>query len=266
MLAVILGASGAIGRSTVAKLLVRDYVVIAFVKDKIGEFSLLDYLAKSNVRVNLLYIFNADFRQEDEISAIINKTEKLAKKFKGISLFVNCAGIYIKPSVNPRQDLNRIINFEVPLKLFFSLTKNMNKDSRAIFIMPDFLRHNSFLQTLSKTHKNYLNSKLILMFNLLLWLKSGQNENVYFFIPKKTNSQFFVKNVTGLKRILGQIRNIFSFPPEFSAEQIITVATRKEFDGESGGIYYNLKPVPAPKFIQNKKFAEKFNNLLLKIE
>ena len=261
MLGIVAGASGAIGRSVVGKLLIRDYTVLALVRNKIGEFTLLDYLANNNIRVNQLYIFNADFLHDDELNLAISQLKKHAKKFKGADIFINCAGIYTSVKKKSMPDVNLLVNYIKPVQLFLQIEPLMKPNARVVFLLPKFSNIKS--PCISKTKLRFLRSKLILYYSLKHWIKKGQKENVYFYIPKITTSDFFIKNVSGKEHFWGQIRNFFGFPPEFSAEQIITIATRNEFDEESGAVYYNLSPISLSEHLYNKKLKKQANEMML---
>ena len=266
MIAVVAGASGGIGRSVVSKLLVREFIVFAWVKNKVGEVTLLEYLANANVRVNNLYIICADFCDvtqiytgADEMAQILSS--RAFKKNPKIDVFINCSGCFY--SVHPKtgKDLNFQINFEAPILLIKELEKFASIDARAVFLMPNFnsnLRHFQ-LSNLSGAKRSYLTSKLLLLNALKNEIKKGEVFNIYFYCAKPTNTSFYIKNVTGAMEYLGVIRKAFSLPPEFSAEQVVLLATRPEYDGESGCLYYDLKPVPMPKVVYSKKFLAKAN-------
>mgnify|MGYP003571304717 CR=1 FL=1 len=258
MIALVTGASGGIGRSVVSKLLVRNFIVYAWVKNKIGEEQLLDYLARINVRVNNLYIFSADFCDSVQVSGAIIEVKTMLKKRK-ISLFINCAGCFMPHTRKAQTDANFIVNCFMPINLFNQFSSLMSSDARAIFLLPNFKSNLAHFQisNLSATKKSYLISKLMLYYKLRQAAKMGKQTNIYFYSAHPTTTDFYIKNVSGFMHYLGIIRKAFSYPPEFAAEQVVTLATRPEFSNESGGLYYNLKLVPPPTRTYSKRFLHK---------
>ena len=81
MVAVVTGAGSGIGMCSVAKLLLRDYVVIAWVKNSLGEVGLLENMARKNIRVHKLYIIKADFCEQSQLNLAISETKQILKKY-----------------------------------------------------------------------------------------------------------------------------------------------------------------------------------------
>ena len=249
MVVVITGASGGIGRSVVAKMLSREFKVLALVRNKIGEASLLDYLAKKNVRVYNLYIINADFCDASEIGDALTVLEDYYKEFGEFGAFINCAGCYFKTN-NKTKDLNTAVNFTSALKIFYAVKPLMKNEARIIFLVPKIRKIDFIL------NRSFMNSNLFLINDIINLAKNGDNLNYYFYSPRQSSTNFYSKNTKGFLSVIGAVRKGFSMPPEYSAEQIVHIALRKEYSGVSGGFYFDNKIEQIPKVFYNKKFKE----------
>ena len=266
MVAVVTGAGSGIGMCSVAKLLLRDYVVIAWVKNNLGEVGLLENMARKNIRVHKLYIIKADFCEQSQLNLAISETKQILKKYGNeIDVFINCAGVYSQTQFKPKSstDIHTTVNFLVPIQILNAFEGFLKNGSRAIFLFPSLFKFTYFVGKNSYTNfkKSYFNSKLSLAFYLENLAKSRTYHNIYLFLPRPSTTEFYTKQTTGINLSLGQVRKMFTLPPEYSAEQIVTIATRPEFKYESGGIYKDLKLVPQPKFMSNKKFTDKLSCL-----
>ncbi|MBO4569959.1 MAG: SDR family NAD(P)-dependent oxidoreductase [Clostridia bacterium] len=249
MVVVITGASGGIGRSVVAKMLSREFKVLALVKNKIGEASLLDYLAKKNVRVYNLYLICADFCDASAIGDALTCLEDFYKEFGEFGAFINCAGCYFKAN-NKTKDLNTSVNFTSALKIFYGVKPLMKNEARVIFLVPRIRKFDFVL------NKPFMISNLFLINDIINLAKKGDNLNYYFYSPRQSNTNFYSKNARGVLAVIGAVRKGFSMPPEYSAEQIVHIALRKEYAGVSGGFYFDNKIMTIPRVFDNKKFKE----------
>ena len=265
MIAVVTGAGSGIGLSCVAKLLIRDYIVIALVKNKLGEERLLSSLALKNIRVHKLYIFSADFENVNQVQEMINECKNVIEGCGNkLDVFINCAGIYssLNFKANSGNEIHMVINFLTPIKILKELSNYLNNsvNARVVFLFPNLNKNSScFGKNSNNFKKEFYNSKLCLALYLHELSKKCENYNIYLFMPRPSTTDFYIKNTSGYVSSLGLLRKMFSLPPEYSAEQIIMLATRPEFSNESGALYKELKPVPLPKYMYNKKLIQKFN-------
>lgn len=266
MLAVITGAGSGIGRASVAKMLIRDYVVVAWVKNMLGEVSLLETLARKGIRVHKLYIVRADFCDIAQVESAITETKNICEEVnQSIDVFINCAGIYSQINFKAKggTDIHFLVNFQVPVKLlsaFEGLLKKSHK-GRAVFLFPNINCQSRIIGKSNYTNfkKSYINSKCCLAFYLESLARAGQSYNIYLYLPKTSTTDFFIKETIGAELFWGQVKKMFSLPPEYSAEQIVTIATRPEFADETGGIYHDMKLIPQPRFMFAKGINEKVN-------
>lgn len=265
MLAVITGAGSGIGRATVAKMLIRDYVVVAWVKNMLGELSLLEAMARKDVRVHNLYIVRADFCDLTQVEEAITETKNICDHIhQVIDVFINCAAVYTQTNFKAKggKDVHFLVNFQIPVKLLCAFEKKFSFGSgRAVFLFPNINRQSRDVGRANYTNfkKSYINSKCCLAFYLESLARAGQNYNIYLYLPKTSTTDFYIKETVGKELFFGQVKKMFSLPPEYSAEQIVTIATRPEFSNETGGIYRDLKLIPQPRFMRAKGINEKVN-------
>lgn len=95
MVAVVTGAGSGIGLRCVEKLLLRDYIVVAWVKNKVDEELMLADLALKNIRIHRLYVVHADFIDLSSVTEATRETlELLGELNSGLDAFINCAGVF----------------------------------------------------------------------------------------------------------------------------------------------------------------------------
>ncbi|MBQ7578969.1 MAG: SDR family NAD(P)-dependent oxidoreductase [Clostridia bacterium] len=266
MVAVVTGAGSGIGLCCVAKLLARDYYVVALVHNQRGEDRLLDSLAKKNVKVFRLYIVHADFCFLSEINNAIYETKQILKKIgENINCIINCAGIYsqIGHLLKEGEDMHAMVNFIAPVLICSALKKFFSESQTRIFcLIPNFKTNYIRIHLKNGFKYTYLKSKLDLA---MYFLFHNDNNSVFLFMPANSTTDFYTKHTFGVVQKIGQIKKAFSMPPEYSAEQIVLLASRPEFSSKNTFLYKGLNLQKLPKmFFKNYKDGKKYGKTVEK--
>lgn len=251
MVAVVTGAGSGIGLRCVEKLLLRDYIVVAWVKNKVDEELMLADLALKNIRVHRLYVVHADFIDLSSVTEATRETlELLGDLNSGLDAFINCAGVFSGKNFTPHaeNEEQKIVNLQAPLVLLNSLSVELEKrtNSRAIFVVADKLKPKITPNKVNTFTRAYYFSKTELARALTSLAKKGTNYGILMVSPRPSTTDFYIKNTIGLRQKMGFVRKMFSLPPEYTAEQITILATRPEYANESGTLYRDLRPVALP--------------------
>lgn len=264
------GAGSGIGLACVAKFLLRDYYVLALVHNQRGEDRLLDSLAQKNIRVNRLYIIHADFCYSNELKEATREIGEILKSnsFK-IDCLINCAGIYsqINHLSNSGEEIHAIVNFIAPAIILNSVKHYFSKNSPRIFcLVPDYNRAKLWFHYKNGYKYAYLKSKLDFA-NLVLNFGQKNGLNVFLYVPNRSTTDFFTKHTFGLALKEGGIKKMFSLPPEYSAEQIVLLASRPEYGEVHVGVFKGLKTCNLPKtFLKQHKNGKRYSETLNKCQ
>ena len=263
MLAVVTGAGSGIGLACVAKFLLRDYYVVALVHNGRGEDRLLDSLAQKNIRANRLFIVHADFYYPTEVDAAIKEIENIMHTSGlKINCLINCAGVYsqIGHMLKDGEEIHAMVNFIAPIIIINAIKKHFIKSGARIFcVIPDFRRSLINFHLKNGFKYAYLKSKLDLATNAIMLKQNGSTFSVFLFVPSRSTTDFYTKHTYGVFSKEGSLKKMFSMPPEYSAEQIVLLASRPEYNGVNVGLYKGLTSQKMPKaFFKTYKDGKKY--------
>ena len=89
--------------------------------------------------------------------------------------------------------------------------------------------------------------------------KNNNNFGVFLFVPKVSTTDFYTKYTFGIFSKEGSLKKMFSMPPEYSAEQIVLLASRPEYSDVKVGLYKGLASQKIPKvFFKTYKDGKKY--------